>query len=1375
MFEIPPKRMHSHPALAAILAVALAAFTVHVSGYEQWASSWERAIDAPWRMEPRPNPDGPGFVYGAIPVSVLINDAMAFEYTPDCGILEFNDLTNCDREETQLKRVVSIRIWERTLGQAFPTNPSASFPAADFHHTESTLGPWRLDTPAMEGDDFEWLDLPPEYPRHWEHPLQTHEVVQSVCNHWDGEVCDDWTPASLEDTSEWSTTVYYDPAITTPGTDLFLRVTVRIEYYDGEDNEMRFGDITQELKVHLGEAPLPSFGSTWAYGDIHHHAQGTDNGGEVGNSYRNTLHAMNAIGLDFVFATDHANNNAQMGWGTLGIGVDWAWNPANWQAAVSLEDHYFGLGDMSGNRWTNHWYLLNGVEGNPYTGEEGANVARQVLSYPRLRTAQSLAVPQIFLGGEVDIVPEVLPGQNYAGMVYGGTMHLESIGWSLPDEIYRDPLGQSHNLKRIIADASSTDLLECGSWFNNGGCHYICELDDILAPTGDGTMKVRDIQATTLDNARQHLLHLPRSSTRDDTGIISDTNDYGGASRRLKDLLATEYEAAQKGYFFMAHPVNAASGHGTGRLGPDIVPYSEVQLKEAFASEYFLGLQAWNENERLLSEIDHGAARDDLHSQYHDDGAFDYFAFPAANQSTWNHFEFVDYRLDETLAGVRLWDAMLLWSLDPAMNAPLTWLDEGEPRKVFMAGGSDSHGDFNFRREGYLLGPTAFNDTALGKPRNLLNAGDPVGRAGSVDAMGGNAFSQEQIVDTFRSGQFAVTDGPALRIAIDTNGDGLIDSGDIPMGGTAHGRFAPTDGSTFPTGDTFPLLVEWKSTEEFGPVSRLDLTLGAFSDIHRQGTLWGPESYGKGQQVETFTLAGETYERYVYPQHSEDGYWHVGDYVGIYEGGACAFDGRTLQVHIQRPKSNPNAPHPGFEGTCRFTIDPSLFPDLTVTPVIDAAPVLTAADFPGALFVRADVHTDPVAYRGTDVCGQYDRFDRCVARMAFSNPVWIMGSVDDSVQDFEVAAHCVDDDGALTADNRLTWRAMPEATGYELWTSDEQTLLWEGPGGLDGGTVTLHAAVEEAVQVKVRAVSALGASDFSRVRHLDNDPCGWNPTTPVDVTIAPQCDSGDNRNRMAWDPVPFAKEYEVWTADETQILASSPIAAATVQVDEDVSVKVMACNELACSGFSGAVLAEANPCREAPDPVLSVEVTAHCPSHRDGGVLSLNQLSWEPSPFAETYELWPEGWSIPLWTGSNPWTTVAVDTGTQARIKACNSYGCSLPSAPVLLERNPCQVPPVTPTGWAVLPMCEDRDGTLLVGNRGSWDATHVADTYEIWTANGAQRLWFGFDTLAYFTVATDMEVKVKACNLYGCGGFSPGAMAESDPCGPGGPTGPRR
>src|SRR5262249_8207216 len=130
---------------------------------------------------------------------------------------------------------------------------------------------------------------------------------------------------------------------------------------------------------------------------------------------------------------------------------------------------------------------------------------------------------------------------------------------------------------------------------------YIC--DTMGDPKPDGRMLAYDVQGPDSGNflstrfyARQHLLHLPVDGQRKNGFIPSNTSKYGGATRRLGGMMDVELGQRQKGYAFLAHPFARDTGVKVGRLGPDLIPYSNEQLGDAFKSPYILGLQLWNED-----------------------------------------------------------------------------------------------------------------------------------------------------------------------------------------------------------------------------------------------------------------------------------------------------------------------------------------------------------------------------------------------------------------------------------------------------------------------------------------------------------------------------------------------------------------------------------------------------------------------------------------------------------------------------------------------------------------------------------------------------------------------------------------------------------
>jgi hypothetical protein len=185
--------------------------------------------------------------------------------------------------------------------------------------------------------------------------------------------------------------------------------------------------------------------------------------------------------------------------------------------------------------------------------------------------------------------------------------------------------------------------------------------------------------------------------------------------------------------------------------------------------------------------------------------------------------------------GAVTWDRYLRKGLDLNETGKLSaWLALGEPRRWFMASGTDSHGDFNYSRYGELCRDewceSSVGDTAIGSPRNLLLVGPPTG----PDIPGEHdhrihRYTNAQVISAIKGGTFSVTDGPALRIAIDRNRDGkLSDDRDYAMGSTFE---------LFPN-EQIPVLVEWISSPEFGAVKKIDVYVGT------QERTYAPEGHG---------------------------------------------------------------------------------------------------------------------------------------------------------------------------------------------------------------------------------------------------------------------------------------------------------------------------------------------------------------------------------------------------------------------------------------------------------------------------------------------------------------------------------------------------
>lgn len=817
--SISKTRRWARAATTCLIAMGLLLPSIQASAVAQRLGDFEMAFDAPWRMEPEAvatrDPDaGPPvacepefgcepaeYTYGAIPIQITILDA---DLPNDLATFALQRLIKAKQDGAGwgdfawhffrpivVVITLPIRLIGNALGLDFFLEPSQiseiestrldhfryiaiyedsgsgyvrqrEYAIEDLHEVEITDGIWRW-APGQESTDSG--NTPP--PRPW----------HTLCRGWDGDDCSDMV--DLRGTSEWHAILMYEPREQRTGKDIRLKVTASLgTKTDGND---RVSFFSEHLSVHLGEAPLPRFDERWIYGDLHYHSQGSDNDGESAYSYRGTLQAMSALGMDFAFATDHTSNSRQI------------MSARAIPTAEFVQPIFRGLRDLSPDRYAFGIDLMN--------GPRGAN--REALSFRRERTGQaaSISVPQLFLGSEVDVIPEFEP-------------------LNPPTYSYVDACRDVPAFLKALTMLDRIDLLLAEIAVGGLAGRTVCDGFDLLDAKENDRYLIRDLQGpangalfSTSFYGRQHLLALPEDPQRHDTVVLGNTSKYGGATRRLEEVLEEDFARDRKGAAFLAHPFSRTGGSGFGRLGPDIVPFSDAQLEDAFASQDILGIQIWNSNGQQSTSMGEGDAYDNR-------GVM----IPVADLENWRHHERNRKYLNNDLAQ---WDRLLLWSIDPDRVAAIDWLAPGEPRRFFMAGGSDAHGDFNYRREGYFVGNDSITDTALGTPRNLVFAGTPDGdRVDGPDASA-TPHSQQQVVAALRAGNFAVTDGPAVRIVYDQNRNGEIDDWDVQMGGFDSVR-----------GCDIPILVEWLSTLEFGRVETIDLTLGVASDEHGRGMLY---------------------------------------------------------------------------------------------------------------------------------------------------------------------------------------------------------------------------------------------------------------------------------------------------------------------------------------------------------------------------------------------------------------------------------------------------------------------------------------------------------------------------------------------------------
>jgi len=889
----------------------------------------EFAIDAPWRIEPYPNKRG-GLRYGPIPIVITFHDAVFDSKRNKKDFLTKELLNLIGWKTVNVGALHDIQVEERTKSG----------------RKKKTFSPSQL-TEIERKSDISKRNLEPP-----------HEVC------WPTSGMDCRKLLDITKTHEWHAMLWYVPQDQSlkPGDNVHLTVSVKTKH------KKDFRVWTNNLLVHVGEAPLPRFSDHWLYGDLHYHAQMTDNDGESAYSYRNVVRGLAALGMDFAFMTDHASDGVQSD------------TVLNLSALLDVP----GAGRITISN-TKEARDLNqtrfGVAKKIIFGRNGANelIGQDVKTGGVASYHSHNVLPQIFMGEEIDAWPQMSVGEQRLGAIsFGdGLEYLWSHGRNPRDEssCLRKALGKKQRSAREIAKGNCRAKYSKRLSVNQSNQPHLVldEQGAALREDIKGALpgkKADFLGDLFVDSAphpsRQHLVYFPfDASPGSSTGwITGKTGKFGGASRSLESLVK---EISKKGHAFLAHPLE---GHQPGGAGPDIVPYSESALDTAWASPGILGLQFWNEDERLRSIGPTGKAKLSLKIGV---------PFIPKLQKNLKSFEwdttkpiqeietrrngvstkFYNYRLPFTPArnkgtlpyvwesqvdsqsaffdlyhGAYTWDKYLRKGLDPQHIRHLNWL-RGKPRKWFMAGGSDAHGDWNFKRKGRFL-PCAIEqlspwcdfpavDAPLGRPRNLVFVG-PAHGSHSRSLPGVKRHTNRQVIDALVAGRFSVTDGPALRIAVDRNRNYKIDEHDFQMGETFH---------LFP-GERIPIIVEWFSTPEFGPVEKVDIYLGTKEATYLTAT------HGVPQPPEASRRLGKNS--------------YVSDPSGM------------LQVRFAQENNRPER----FRGQVRLYADPKDFPGLQ--------------EKNGFFYARAFVATErsercprnfPTAADGS-----------CIPRFAYSNPVW---------------------------------------------------------------------------------------------------------------------------------------------------------------------------------------------------------------------------------------------------------------------------------------------------------------------------------------------------------------------------------------------------
>jgi hypothetical protein len=372
----------------------------------------ETAVDAPWRLDPIGSDiESRNNIYPPIPIVVSLNDA-AMQTDPETRVPYGNFCGVYVHEH-----------WADGLTHYAPFGEHAHDPKPP---------QWRLDTLITPADSrLREIERSDKWPN-------SSDVARNhrLCRRWRGDNCANVLDASTS--TEWHATIAYVPEQllgagglaqnVSPlrlGDDVTLTLTAMFAPAGSTcEATTRRHSFQETVSVHLGENELPRFDSGWVYGDLHYHSQGTDNDGESGYAYRPTLQAMRAMGLDFAFATEHASASGQVtDLDPLFIdnfpdtfAPDFlerrAQNLLNTLlAGATVFQSVNAARDMNATRFAylHQWLDRPASDPNP-----GAN-AEAMRALPGGRRA-----PRLFLGGEVDVIPEISAAEASSGKLEYG-------------------------------------------------------------------------------------------------------------------------------------------------------------------------------------------------------------------------------------------------------------------------------------------------------------------------------------------------------------------------------------------------------------------------------------------------------------------------------------------------------------------------------------------------------------------------------------------------------------------------------------------------------------------------------------------------------------------------------------------------------------------------------------------------------------------------------------------------------------------------------------------------------------------------------------------------------------------------------------------
>lgn len=410
------------------------------------------------------------------------------------------------------------------------------------------------------------------------------------------------------------------------------------------------------------------------------------------------------------------------------------------------------------------------------------------------------------------------PSQNFFLRVRLNAAPLPQLpGWYRGDMHYHsgytnNPAERGHPLsitRQAAIDAGFNWLVLADHSTDLSDEDYAQELREVQSYRDGRFLFIRGEEVTVSSNkpsdaATLHMVALPSpddpdrgfpDSTGSSKVIMTGDGSPGSSPAPLKEALARI--AAGGGFVYAAHPFDPISPllkGGSWDVAQDFLAADGKQLQPPL-----VGLEPWNRATTMTADD----ARDPYCLHLEADPSACFQPDKDANQYA---------RLEK---GIEIgWRPLLQTGLKTEGDSP--------PHKVFLAAGSDAHGDFNFEATmdalDFLSKPSRgisgyAEDNALGKLSTVVYCPSGMGRRG------------ENTLLALREGRSVLSNGPLLIAGFDVKSSGSLDDA-IGIGGQV----------SFSAANLPPLQLQWVSSQEFGPLESLRLIIGTSS--------------GEGQPVE---------------------------------------------------------------------------------------------------------------------------------------------------------------------------------------------------------------------------------------------------------------------------------------------------------------------------------------------------------------------------------------------------------------------------------------------------------------------------------------------------------------------------------------------